>query len=85
MNVFSVSMKCYLPYKTFDLGSPYSAAYNSDNPVNESNCLQFALGGKMPVRAIVLCICIKSYQIKIFEKINNLYSLVYKYNVCNMK
>ena len=30
-------------------------------------------------------ICIKVYQIKILKDINNLYSVVHKYNVCNIK
>ena len=32
-----------LSYKTFYLGSSYSAAYNSYHPVIESNCLQFCI------------------------------------------
>ena len=35
--------KKYLTYKTLYLGSSYSAAYNSNNPVNEFNCLQFCI------------------------------------------
>ena len=33
----------YLPYKTLYLGPSYSAAYNSYNPVNESNCSWFCI------------------------------------------
>ena len=80
-------MKMYLPYKTFYLGPSYSAAYNSYNPVNESNCLQFCIWQYNACKGhgIVNLHMHKSlYNKDIKTAINDLYSVVHKYNVCNM-
>ena len=43
MIVCSISMKMYLHYKKFYLGSSYLKAYNPYNPINKSYCLQFCI------------------------------------------
>ena len=76
----------YLPYKTFYLGSAYSAAYNSYNPANDSNCLHFC--SKMPEQGSWYCELNMHQSLSnkdIKKEINNLYSVVHKNNVCNMK